>query len=230
MSLSLAVMNSSTFRHLFRTVLPGIVCLFMVSLAWASPAEEAAAKVEESTGELVQKLNEERDTFYKDPEAFYAIMDSALTSVVDFERIALRVMGKYRRGASETQVTAFTDVFKRSMFRAYGKTLVETGEFKVNILGGEDNVRDAKRASVNLEVISSTGNKYPVVYAMYLNPQRGWLLENVVVNGVNVGLAFRDKFEQQYNEFNGNIDSVVSNWSPAIVDEQLKSATESDDV
>lgn len=108
------------------------------------------------------------------------------------------------------------------MFRAYGKTLVETGEFKVKVLGGEDNARDATRANVNLEVISASGNKYPVVYAMYLNPKRGWLLENVIVNGVNVGLAFRDKFEQQYAQYKGDFDSILANWSTTVEEDKIK--------
>lgn len=206
-----------------RWVFALVFSVFSLSLQ-ASPGEDAAQKVRQSTDELVLKLNQERQTFYKDPETFYGIMESALADVVDFERIAARVMGRYRREASNVQRDGFTDVFKRSMFRAYGKTLVETGEFKVKVLGGEDNARDATRANVNLEVISASGNKYPVVYAMYLNPKRGWLLENVIVNGVNVGLAFRDKFEQQYTQHNGNFDAILTNWSTTVEDDKLKAS------
>ncbi len=214
--------SSEALRRWWLTPLIALAALLGAGLVWASPADDAAQRVKVSTAELVEKLNQERQTFYRDPEAFYGIMESALSSVVDFERIAARVMGKYRRGASDAQKTEFTEVFKRSMFRAYGKTLVETGEFKVTVLGGEDNARDSTRANVNLEVVSASGNKYPVVYAMYLNAERGWLLENVIVNGVNVGLAFRDKFEQQYTQYQGNIDAVVANWSATAVEVQIQ--------
>lgn len=210
---------------LLRSVIPGVLLLLgltVVSGARAEAADEAVAKVRESTDELVRTLNNERQTYYSDPEKFYRVMEASLVAVVDFERIAARVMGKYRRQASDAQKEAFVEAFKRSLFRAYGKTLVESGEFQVSVLGGETNPREADRANVNLEVTSSSGNKYPIVYAMYRNQERGWLLENVIVNGVNVGLAFRDKFEQQYTQLRGDLDAVVAGWSTTIDENALQ--------
>lgn len=189
--------------------------------AQADAGAEAVKSVRDSTDNLVSELNANRQVYYEDAERFYEIMEGALKEVVDFERIAARVMGKHRRGASSEQQAAFIEVFKRSLFRAYGKTLVESGDFSVNVIDGEGHARDDNRATVNLQVTSSSGNVYPVVYSMYRNPQRGWLLENVIVNGVNVGLAFREKFDQEIAKARGNIDTVISGWSTTVEETEI---------
>lgn len=208
--------------------LAGVILLWSLAIgAQASPGEEAANAVRVSTDALMMELNANRDVFYSDPNAFYAIMEDALDDVVDFRRIAARVMGRYRRDASDDQKEAFVEVFKRSLFSAYGKTLVESGEFEVRVLNGEVDARNEERANVNLQVVSASGNTYPVVYAMYKNESRGWLLENVIVNGVNVGLAFREKFEQQYTQSRGNIDTVIREWTKIVEEADVVEGSQS---
>jgi len=202
----------------------GLVVLLVLSGAvFADSEQDLKVYVEGSTELLVTKLEQERDAYYSDHEHFYTVMDDALDKVVDFRRIAARVMGRYRREASDTQKDAFVEVFKKSLFNAYGKTLVESGDFSIQVLGVDVSLRDERRATVDLEVNTSSGNKYPVVYAMYKNTDdQKWYLENVIVNGVNIGLAFRDRFEQQYAQFNGDLNLVVANWSSQLEDEKSK--------
>ena len=202
----------------------GLILLLALSGAvFADTEQDLKAYIKDSTELLIAKLEQERETYYSDHEHFYTVMDEALDEVVDFRRIAARVMGRYRREATDTQKDAFVEVFKKSLFNAYGKTLVESGDFSIQVLGADISPRDQERATVDLEISTSTGSKFPVVYAMYKNTDdQKWYLENVIVNGVNIGLAFRDRFEQQYAQFNGDLNLVVTNWSSQLEDEKLK--------
>ncbi|WP_020409650.1 MlaC/ttg2D family ABC transporter substrate-binding protein [Hahella ganghwensis] len=204
-----------------------LVAMLMVAFgAWADIAGDVRKTVEDSTEFLVNKLEQERETYNTDPNKFYSVMEEALSDSVDFRRIAARVMGRYRREATSDQKNAFVEAFKKSLFNAYGKTLVESGEFQIDVLNADVNPRDEDKATVELEVTTATGSKYPVVYAMYKNSNaQKWLLENVVVNGVNIGLAFRDRFEQQYSQYNGDIDQVVTNWSSELAENEIKEAS-----
>ncbi|WP_246841196.1 phospholipid-binding protein MlaC [Hahella sp. CCB-MM4] len=207
-----------------------VIMLLVAFCARADIAGEVRKTVEDSTEFLVNKLEKERGTYDEDPEKFYAVMESALSDSVDFRRIAARVMGRYRREATKDQKNAFVEAFKKSLFNAYGKTLVESGDFTISVLTADVNPRDEERATVDLEVTTATGSKYPVIYAMYKNTDlQKWLLENVIVNGVNVGLAFRDRFEQQYAQYNGNIDQVVSNWSSHLDEDEVKNGAKEED-
>lgn len=182
----------------------------------ADPAEELRTYVDENTQKLVARLNAEKGLYETDPEAFYHSMEEALTDFVDFRRIAARVMGRYARQTSREQRDAFVEKFKRSLFETYSKALVTADEFRVEVLGATILPRNPDRASVQLEVITAAGNRYPVVYSMYRNKQGRWLMENVIVEGVNIGLAFRDRFAQEMEANRGQIQAVIDNWTETV--------------
>lgn len=182
----------------------------------ADPAEDLRAYVDENTQKLVARLNAEKGLYETDPEAFYHSMEEALTDFVDFRRIAARVMGRYARQTSREQRDAFVEKFKRSLFETYSKALVTADEFRVEVLGATILPRNPDRASVQLEVITAAGNRYPVVYSMYRNKQGRWLMENVIVEGVNIGLAFRDRFAQEMEANRGQIQAVIDNWTETV--------------
>ncbi|PWG68849.1 toluene tolerance protein, partial [Enterococcus hirae] len=75
---------------------------------------------------------------------------------------------------------------------------------------------DAGRASVQMEVISASGTRYPVTYSMYKKGDGQWLMENVIVEGVNIGLAFRDRFAQEMEEHRGQVQVVIDGWGDAV--------------
>lgn len=181
--------------------------------------EEIRLKVEQNVSEVLELFNQEKQFYDTDPERFYGSMDAALNKIVDFRRIAARVMGKYARGASKAQKNRFVSVFKDSLYNTYTKTLVESGVFNIKVTKAQLNSRSNKKAMVDLQVITENGSVFPVAYSMYENKQGEWLLENVIVFGVNVGLAFRDRFALQYRKNKGNLDLVIDGWK---VDLEIK--------
>jgi len=201
------------FVGLFR----GLLLLFLIAgsqLSIANEEEDILLQVKENTNQLIKRLEEERGTFHANPDKFYTTMDESLSNIVDFRRIAARVMGKYRKQATDSQKDQFVETFKKSLFNAYGKTLVDSGDFNISVQKANINPNRSNKASVDLEISTSSGSSYPIIYNMYKNSnQNKWLLENVIVNGVNVGLAFRDRFQQEYEQQRGDLDKVIGQWS-----------------
>ncbi|KRW81932.1 phospholipid-binding protein MlaC [Marinobacter sp. P4B1] len=193
--------------------------------AWAGPEDDLKQYVDENTQKLVQKLNEEKGLYEQDPEAFYASMDETLDQFVDFRRIAARVMGRYARQTSPEQRDEFVAKFKRSLFDSYAQALVSAENFEINVLDAEILAQNDDRASVQMEVISASGNRYPVTYSMYRNGEGRWMMENVIVEGVNIGLAFRDRFAQEMEQNRGQVQAVIDGWGDAVealkLDEEL---------
>ena len=193
--------------------------------AWAGPEDDLKQYVDENTQKLVQKLNAEKGVYEKDPEAFYASMDETLDQFVDFRRIAARVMGRYARQTSPEQRDEFVAKFKRSLFDSYAQALVSAENFEINVLDAEILAQNDDRASVQMEVISASGNRYPVTYSMYRNGEGRWMMENVIVEGVNIGLAFRDRFAQEMEQNRGQVQAVIDGWGDAVealkLDEEL---------
>ena len=196
-----------------------IIALLMVVLAvpaHAGPEEDLREYVDKNTQRLVDKLHQEKGLYEKDPQAFYRSMDQELKNFVDFRRIAARVMGRYARQASPEQRDDFVEKFKRSLFDSYAQALVSADDFTINVKEATINPNDDGRASVRMEVISASGNRYPVTYSMYEAKEGLWMMENVIVEGVNIGLAFRDRFSQEMEKSGGKVQAVINDWGDAV--------------
>lgn len=199
-----------------------LIALAMMAAMVARPAaannQDLARYVDENTQKLVDRLNEEKGLYEEDPEAFYREVEEALTGFVDFRRIAARVMGRYARQASPEQRDEFVTRFKRSLFESYAQALVNNSEgFEIAVEEARINPQNGNRGSVNMLVTTESGDRYQVTYSMYRKDQSAdWLMENVIVEGVNIGLAFRDRFTQEMEARRGDVDAVIDNWGDAV--------------
>lgn len=196
-----------------------LVALLMTALALpvhAGPEDDLREYVNENTQRLVDKLNNEKGLYQEDPQAFYQSMDEELKDFVDFRRIAARVMGRYARQASPEQRDEFVEKFKRSLFDSYAQALVSADDFSIQVKDATINPNDDGRASVRMEVLSASGSRYPVTYSMYQAKEGRWMMENVIVEGVNIGLAFRDRFSQEMEKNGGKVQVVIDGWGDAV--------------
>lgn len=194
----------------------GLLVAALALPAHADQEQDLVSYVDENTQRLVDKLNEERGLYERDPEAFYASMDEELREFVDFRRIAARVMGRYARQSSPEQRDAFVEKFKRSLFDSYAQALVSADDFTIEVKGAEINANNSNRAVVDMEVETSGGNRYPVTYSMYKADEDHWMMENVIVEGINIGLAFRDRFSQEMEQNQGEVQAVIDGWGSAV--------------
>lgn len=199
-----------------RVVFVLALVLVLAGQARAGAAEELRDYVDTNTRKLVEKLSSERNLYSTDPEAFYASMNEALEGFVDFRRIAARVMGRYARQTTREQRDAFVVKFKRSLFDSYAQALVEADDFVIDVLDAVINPQNENRASVDMEVTTASGNRYPVTYSMYRKDGGDWMMENVIVEGVNIGLAFRDRFAQEVEANRGQIQAVIDSWDRVV--------------
>jgi len=189
---------------------------FCVASVQAGPEEDLQQYVDENTQRLVDKLNSERGLYDRDPEAFYRNIDEALDGFVDFRRIAARVMGRYARQTTLEQRDEFVVAFKRSLFDSYAQALVSAEDFKIKVNAATINPQDENRASVAMEVITASGNRHSITYSMYRKEGSSWMMENVIVEGVNIGLSFRDRFTQEMEASRGQVQVVIDGWSDAV--------------
>ncbi|ARU55975.1 toluene tolerance family protein [Oleiphilus messinensis] len=211
-----AALLQSCFQNNLQWLALALIAILPMTAA-ADEAEKVKQIIANNTVHLMKTLEDNRSTYSESPDVFYGNMEAALAEVIDFRRIAARVMGKYARHASKQQRNDFVETFKRSLFETYAQALVNSGKFEVNVLAAKIISPEGDRASVDLEIVTAEGATYPVMYSMYVNDKKAaWMLENIIVNGVNVGLAFRDRFEQEMRNRKGNIDLVIANWNAKI--------------
>lgn len=212
-----------------------LITLFFLSFSFpiaVQAAEETPKEVVTRTAnELLGIIEEARGYYDEDPQRFYDNVEGILEPAVDMRRFAAGVMAKYYRVATNDQRRRFLEVFKSSMIRTYAKGLLAFSNEEIRVLDPKAPSRDPDRDTVEMEVIAVDGTVYPIIYSMRKGKDEQWRITNVTVNGINLGLTFRNQFDSAMQAHNRDFDYVIENWlksesASVIADESAKTSEE----
>ena len=178
-------------------------------------AETSSEYVEKIHKDIVLVVRAKQGIYEENPEEFIKAISFALQPLVDFKRISRNVMGRYYKDANKEQVDKFNEVFKESLLETYSKTLAEFKDEEILVSSEVKRSPKGNREKVSLQIVTST-KIYPAIYDMYLNKQGQWKLINIVINGVNLGLTFRNQFYSLMEKEENNLDLVIENWVTSI--------------
>lgn len=197
-------------------------CLALFPLsAQAAPEKSPEQLIRASIDELVGKIEGRRDYFADNIGELQGLVDDSLKDIADFRYIGASVMGRYFQNASPQQRSRFADTFRQTLIDTYTKGLVTFDYRELRVLDGQTSQRYEDQASVAMEVVAADGSVYPVSYSLRLTGDQ-WKVVNVIVNGINLGLTFRNQFDQAMRDQNRDYDAVISGWAPELAVEELE--------
>ena len=186
--------------------------LFFFNQSFAESSSEYVEKIHE---DIVLVVRAKQDIYEENPEEFIKAISFALQPLVDFKRISRNVMGRYYKDANKEQIEKFNKVFKASLLETYSKTLAEFKDEEILVSSEVKKSPKGNKEKVSLQIVTST-KVYPAIYDMYLNKQGQWKLINIVINGVNLGLTFRNQFYSLMEKEGNNLDVVIERWVTSI--------------
>jgi len=161
---------------------------------------------------MVKVIRSNQSLYLSDPDLFKAKINDIFEPMVDFRRVGASVMGKkFYLAATSQQRKLFIETFRRSLLDTYSSTLAQWGDQKIETIF-PDSLEFDKTEDVHQNLITSN-NRYPITYKVRNDGEGNWLIINIIVNGVNLGLTFRNQFQALAAENNNNIDSIIKNWT-----------------
>ena len=156
-------------------------------------------------------LIENKHLFLKDRDAYEDKIKEIFDPMIDFRRVAASVMGKkYYQTSSPQQRKDFVAIFRNSLLDTYAETLAQWGDQSINTIPGEDDWSGLKSMEVK-QMLDTGSTKYPISYKLRRSNNQ-WMIVNIIVNGVNLGLTFRNQFQALANNHNGDIEMILKNW------------------
>ncbi len=176
--------------------------VFTMGTAVASPN----AVIEESVALLTEKLDGRKEELAADRQALYALIDEILLPRFDRRFAAQVVLAKHWRTASDEQKTRFIEAFYQAMLRRYADGILEFDPDRITILPfrGDDT---KKRTKVRTTVLLDDGSKAAVDYDL-VKRESGWLVFNVVVEGVSYVRNFRAELDAEIRT--SSLDAVIA--------------------
>jgi len=191
------------------------VFIYVFSLLFLVPANSNEINpetfIDSKAQSMVQVIVNNPDLFETDPNLFKKKIKDIFEPMVDFRRVSASVMGKenYLKSSTE-QKSEFIEVFKNSLLDTYASTLAQWGDQKI-VTNFTNKTAFEKIEDVNQDLLTES-NSYPITYKVRKSGE-GWKIINIIVNGVNLGLTFRNQFRALAEEFDGDIDKVILNWT-----------------
>lgn len=203
-----------------------LLALLLTVTPVSSGAESPSAAALETPEEMVQKasravldLVEEARTYVdENPERFFRQVETVLSPVVDFDSFARSVMATHYRKATPEQRRRFVETFRSGLVRTYALALLDFQNGRVVVVPPDRPPRDPARRTVRMEV-HTVGQVWPVLYSVSQGRDGDWQVRNLIVNGVNMGLTYRNQFSSAMNQRGGDIDAVIDGWSDLLEQE-----------
>ena len=197
---------SPSFKSL--TVFLAFFCLHLNLAGESNPHKF----IDSQAQEMVSIIINNQELYNEDPELFKDKISLIFEPMVDFRRVGASVMGKkYYLASSKSQRSEFIQAFKTSLLDTYSSTLAQWGDQKIVTVFPEDSELN-KIEDVRQNLITAS-NIYPIIYKVRKNKNGDWLIINIIVNGVNLGLTFRNQFQVLAKEHNENIDEIIKHWT-----------------
>jgi phospholipid transport system substrate-binding protein len=168
--------------------------------------------IDQQAQKMVSVITENEDLYSQDPDLFISKINYIFEPMVDFRRVGASVMGKkYYLAATKEQRIEFIEAFKSSLLNTYSSTLAQWGDQKIETIF-PDEVNSTKVVDVQQNLITSS-NIYPIIYKVRNDGSGNWQIINIIVNGVNLGLTFRNQFQALATEHSENVDLIIQNWT-----------------
>jgi phospholipid transport system substrate-binding protein len=213
----------------------GMCLLAGVSWAQASAHKSPAYGVVEEATERVMAVVQDAESYAEqDPERYYNEIQTILDPVVDFRGFARSVMGPYAssdryrsldeagRAQLRDQLDRFTEVMRLGLVRTYSKGLLAFGGSRIEVVPPETDDPAASRVSVKQLVFSDEPDPYVLFYQMGRNKAGDWKLRNIIIESVNLGEIYRSQFEASARKYEGDLDSVIDNWTTVEVETEVE--------
>lgn len=198
--------------RLMIVMLTGVLMAFPVQAS----SQDPHGMLESAISRMTSRIDQERSKLEADEQYARQVVSEELEGLIDFRRITQLVMGSHFAPSTREQKLRFLEVFRNSLINTYASGLTLYQGQQVRVLPAEEGDVSQGRARVRTELRTDSGRIVPVFFSLYQNAEGNWLVENVIVNGLNLGRTFRSQFEQSAEQYGGDLDLVIANWSAEI--------------
>lgn len=138
-----------------------------------------------------------------------------LDEYFDLAVVARGVLGSHRESLNQQQFTQFTGEFKKALVGLMFAALDEIGGYELEIQ--QARMRGEDRAQVPALVKTASEGDFEFLFSLARSDGR-WNALNLIVNGVNLGLTYRNQFNELMLSNSNDVDVVITAWATTVAD------------
>jgi phospholipid transport system substrate-binding protein len=189
-----------------RSRLAAVLAASIIAAGVATADDSPNVVIDGAVAQLAEKLDGRKEELAEDRTALYEIIDGILLPRFDARFAAQLVLARHWRTATEEQQARFIEAFYQAMLRKYADGILEFDPDMITVLPFRGDT-DSKRAKVRSTVDLDDGSKVAVDYEL-VNRSAGWLVFNVIIEGVSYVRNFRAELDSEIKS--SSLDAVIA--------------------
>lgn len=194
----------------YRWLWVGLVALLLfarMAAAEAGLVMGPRALIEQTTGEFLKAVAENREGIREDPDLAHRLVDEIVTPHIDVDATGRYMLGKHWRKGTPEQRDRFLYELRKMLVRSYANALAEykAGD-KINYIS-ERVSEDGKLAVVRARIPRPRTNQpADVAYRLHKSGDE-WKVFDVTIEGVSMVTTYRSTFRSKLDR--QGLDSVI---------------------
>ncbi|MGY8813104.1 MAG: MlaC/ttg2D family ABC transporter substrate-binding protein [Gammaproteobacteria bacterium] len=194
----------------FRAVISSILvsAFVLVSSSAVAATDTAGDVVKNTTNNVIERLNIERDQLDAYPDRIYGLINELVIPHFDFTNMSRLVLGGAWNSATESQRAAFQVQFKTLLVRTYATALKEYSDNKIEFYP-EESKEGSRIVLVRTEVMDAVNQSSVPIHYRMLSTNDVWKVVDVTVGGVSLVSTYRGSFASEIRK--SGLNSLVSN-------------------
>ena len=202
---------------MIRLFLTKIFIIFSISQPIASDDNENAFNfINENAVYFLTIIKTEGSKYDEKPDEFKEKLKNIWEPMVDVGLVSRLILSKAYRTATDEQILLFQTRTKKLLLDTYITALLEFEDYELET---SRKIKENKNKTLEVEInFFSASDSFKAKFTLYKNKQGELKIINIIIDGINLGLTFRNQFQDNLKNENYDLDKAIETWKPLYID------------
>ena len=191
-----------------------ITILLLLSLQLHSDKNsEIYSFIDDNAQYFLTVIKEEGSNFEDNPDEFKEKLKNIWEPMVDVQLVSRLILNKAYKSASQEQIYRFQERTKKLLLDTYVSTLLEFKDYEI-FTNAKVKTNKNKTFEIEIKFDSSSSYSFITKFTVYRNKGGELKIINIIIDGINLGLTFRNQFQGVLKKEGNNLDKAIESWQP----------------
>ena len=202
---------------MIRLFLTKIFIIFSISQPIASDDNENAFNfINENAVYFLTIIKTEGSKYDEKPDEFKEKLKNIWEPMVDVGLVSRLILSKAYSTATEEQILLFQTRTKKLLLDTYITALLEFEDYELET---SRKIKENKNKTLEVEInFFSASDSFKAKFTLYKNKQGDLKIINIIIDGINLGLTFRNQFQDNLKNENYDLDKAIETWKPLYIE------------
>jgi phospholipid transport system substrate-binding protein len=202
---------------MIRLFLTKILIIFSLSQPLASDDNENAFNfINENAVYFLTIIKTEGSKYEEKPDEFKEKLKNIWEPMVDVGLVSRLILSKAYGTATKEQILLFQTRTKKLLLDTYITALLEFEDYELET---SRKIKENKNKTLEVEInFFSASDSFKAKFTLYKNKQGDLKIINIIIDGINLGLTFRNQFQDNLKNENYDLDKAIETWKPLYID------------